>query len=141
MLSAKTQYAIHALTYLGEKYGQGVAPIHQIATARKIPVKFLESILLEMRKVGILGSRAGKNGGYYLIKDPSEIKLVEVMRLMDGPIALLPCVSKKFYEPCHICPYPEGICNIRHIFAEVRDATLAVIESKTLADLMQPKTA
>ena len=102
MLSAKAQYAIHALTYLGEHYQQGYIPINQIAEKRKIPAKFLEAILLELRKAGILGSKAGKNGGYYLLKAPKEIPMVTILRLMDGPIALLPCVSKKFYEPCRL---------------------------------------
>ena len=137
MLSAKAQYAIHALTYLGEQYQAGYIPINQIAEKRKIPPKFLEAILLELRKAGILGSKAGKNGGYYLLKHPSHIEMVQILRLMDGPIALLPCVSKKFYEPCRLCPYPENQCNIRQIFMEVRDATLLVIEGKSLQDLMQ----
>ncbi len=137
MLSAKAQYAIHALTFLGEHYQQGFIPINQIAEKRKIPAKFLEAILLELRKAGILGSKAGKNGGYYLLKPPTEIQMVTILRLMDGPIALLPCVSKKFYEPCRLCPYPEDTCNIRLIFLEVRDATLQVIEGKTLQHLMQ----
>lgn len=137
MLSAKAQYAIHALTYLGEHYQQGYIPINQIAEKRKIPAKFLEAILLELRKAGILGSKAGKNGGYYLLKPPKEIPMVTILRLMDGPIALLPCVSKKFYEPCRLCPYPEENCNIRMIFLEVRDATLKVIEGKTLQQLMR----
>ncbi|MBL7770147.1 MAG: Rrf2 family transcriptional regulator [Flavipsychrobacter sp.] len=137
MLSAKAQYAIHALTYLGEHYQQGFIPINQIAEKRRIPAKFLEAILLELRKAGILGSKAGKNGGYYLLKPPAEIPMVTILRLMDGPIALLPCVSKKFYEPCRLCPYPEATCNIRLIFLEVRDATLKVIEGKTLQHLMQ----
>ncbi|MBC6489352.1 RrF2 family transcriptional regulator [Flavihumibacter stibioxidans] len=137
MLSAKAQYAIHALTYLGEHFQQGYIPINQIAEKRKIPAKFLEAILLELRKANILGSKAGKNGGYYLLREPGEIPMVQILRLMDGPIALLPCVSKKFYEPCRLCPYPENDCNIRRIFLEVRDATLLVIEGKSLADLMQ----
>ncbi|MBZ5856314.1 RrF2 family transcriptional regulator [Flavihumibacter profundi] len=137
MLSAKAQYAIHALTFLGEHFQQGYIPINQIAEKRKIPAKFLEAILLELRKAGILGSKAGKNGGYYLLRHPKQIPMVQILRLMDGPIALLPCVSKNFYEPCRLCPYPESSCNIRHIFLEVRDATLKVIEGKSLHDLMQ----
>lgn len=141
MLSAKAQYAMHALTYLGEQYGKGLIPIHEIATARQIPNKFLEAILLELRRAGMLGSKAGKNGGYYLIKAPAEIPLTSILRVMDGPIALLPCVSKKFYEPCRLCPYPEASCNIRHIFLEIRDATLKVIEGKTLSDLLRKEVA
>jgi Rrf2 family protein len=141
MLSAKAQYAMHALTYLGEQHGKGLIPIHEIAKARQIPNKFLEAILLELRRAGMLGSKAGKNGGYYLIKSPEEIPLTAILRLMDGPIALLPCVSKKFYEPCRLCPYPEASCNIRHIFLEIRDATLKVIEGKTLSDLLRKEIA
>lgn len=139
MLSAKAQYAIHALTFLGENFQKGYIPINQIAENRKIPAKFLEAILLEFRKAGVLGSKAGKNGGYYLLRNPKEIEMVQILRLMDGPIALLPCVSKKFYEPCRLCPYEEANCNIRRIFLEVRDATLLVIEGKSLFDLMQKR--
>lgn len=141
MLSNKAQYAIHALTYLGERYQQGYIPINQIAEERKIPYKFLEAILLELRKAGILGSRAGKGGGYYLMKPPEEIMLVQIMRAMDGPIALLTCVSKLFYEPCKICPYPEPSCPIRKAFLEVRDATLKVLEGKSLKDLINKNIA
>ncbi len=137
MLSAKAQYAIHALTYLGEQYQAGYIPINQIAEKRKIPAKFLEAILLELRKAGILGSKAGKNGGYNLLRHPREIEMVQVLRLMDGPIALLPCVSKKFYEPCRLCPYPENEFISVGIFLEVRDATVQVIEGKSLLDLIQ----
>ncbi|MDH7464232.1 RrF2 family transcriptional regulator [Pinibacter soli] len=136
MLSNKAQYAIHALTYLGERYQQGYIPINQIAEERKIPYKFLEAILLELRKAGILGSRTGKGGGYYLTKAPEEIMLVQIMRAMDGPVALLPCVSKVFYEPCRICPYPEPKCPIRGAFLEVRDVTLKVLGGKSLRDLI-----
>lgn len=135
MLSNKTQYALHALTYLAEHSEDGFVPIQQIAAARKIPAKFLEAILLELRRASILGSRAGKGGGYYLLKKPSEITLVEVIRATDGPVALLPCVSKKFYEPCRICPYEENTCELRHLFFEVRDATLKVLEGKTVSDI------
>lgn len=136
MLSAKTQYAIHALTYLGEHYNQGPIPISQIAENRKIPYKFLEAILLEMRKSGILGSKAGKNGGYYLMRHPESVAMVDVIRQMDGPIALLPCVSKKFYENCRLCPHPEPGCHVRHFFLEVRDATLKAMEDKFLIELL-----
>ncbi|HMQ60737.1 MAG TPA: Rrf2 family transcriptional regulator [Flavilitoribacter sp.] len=136
MLSAKTQYALHALTYLGERYGQDPIPINRIAEERKMPYKFLEAILLELRNNGILGSKAGKSGGYYLLKKPAEIQLVDVIRFVDGPIAQLPCVSKKFYEPCRVCPYPEDKCHLRKFFIQVRDATLNVIEGKSLQDLI-----
>ena len=122
-------------THFAEHSEDGFVPIQQIAAARKIPAKFLEAILLELRRASILGSRAGKGGGYYLLKKPSEITLVEVIRATDGPVALLPCVSKKFYEPCRICPYEEKSCELRHLFFEVRDATLKVLEGKTVSDI------
>lgn len=128
---------MHALTYLGEHYGQAPIPISRIAEERKMPYKFLEAILLELRNTGILGSKSGKKGGYYLLKPPSEIPLVDIIRLVDGPIAQLPCVSKKFYERCRVCPYPEDKCRLRRFFIEVRDATLMVIEGKSLQDLIQ----
>lgn len=137
MLSNKTQYAFHALTYLGERYPDDASTIQQIAAERGIPRKFLEAIMLELRRASILGSRAGKGGGYYLLKKPADIVLVDVIRVTDGPVALLPCVSKKFYEPCHICPYEEKNCRLRKIFLEVRDETLKVLEGKTLHDIIQ----
>lgn len=139
MLSAKTQYAIHALTFLGEHYGEGPIPIHRIAESRKIPNKFLEAILLELRKTGTLGSKAGKAGGYYLLKPPSEVQMVDILRHMEGPISLLPCVSKKFYEPCRLCPHPEPDCKVHLFFVEVRDATLKAMEGKSLQDLLFPE--
>ena len=136
MLSAKTQYAIHALTYLGEHHGEGPIPINQIARNRKIPNKFLEAILLELRKTGVLGSKAGKSGGYYLLKPPADIHMIDILRQMEGPLSLLPCVSKKFYEPCRLCPHPEPSCHVRQFFLDVRDATLKAIEDKSLLELL-----
>lgn len=139
MLSNKAQYAIHALTYLGERYLDGPIPIHLIAEKRKIPYKFLEAILLELRKNGILGSKAGKGGGYYLLKPPDKIMLIQIIRASDGPVALLSCVSKNFYETCTICPYTEINCPIRQTFLDVRNATLQVLDNKSLANLINVK--
>lgn len=136
MLSNKAQYAIHALTYLGERYKDGPIPIQLIAEKRKIPYKFLEAILLELRKNGILGSKAGKGGGYYLLRPPEEIMLIQIIRASDGPVALLTCVSKNFYESCRICPYTEQACPIRQTFLDVRNATLQVLDNKSLANLI-----
>jgi len=136
LLSNKAQYALHALTYLGERFSDGPIPIQLIAEKRKIPYKFLEAILLELRKNGILGSKAGKGGGYYLIKPPTEILLIQIIRASEGPVALLTCVSKNFYEPCRICPYLEEECPIRQTFLDIRNATLGVLEHKSLADLI-----
>ncbi len=136
MLSNKAQYALHALTFLAEQDPGITIPIQQIAEKRKIPYKFLENILLELKKNGILGSKSGKGGGYYLLKPPKDIKLIQIIRASDGPMALLSCVSKNFYEPCRICPYEENICPIRSTFLALRDATLDILESTSLNDLV-----
>lgn len=135
MLSKKTQYAFHALTYLAENQDKGPVLISEISQERQISLKFLENILLEMKKAGVLGSKKGKGGGYYLIKSPEEIKLAKVIRMLDGPIALLPCVSLNYYEKCENCQ--EEICGLNRVMAEVRDNTLKVLENKTLADVLR----
>jgi Rrf2 family protein len=133
MLSKKAQYAFHALTYLSEKRDSGPVLISEISKERSISLKFLEHILLELKKGGILGSKKGKGGGYYLIKDDEEIMLARIIRLIDGPIALLPCVSLHYYESCDHCV--EATCGLNRIMAEVRDANLKILENKTLRDI------
>lgn len=133
MLSKKAQYAFHALTYLVEHAEQGPTLISTIASEKGISQKFLEAILLELKRGGILGSKKGKGGGYYLIKDPKEVPLARVIRLIDGPIALLPCVSFNYYERCEQCD--ELTCGLHNVMAEVRDANLRILENKTLADI------
>src|SRR3954462_5888305 len=103
MLSKKSQYAFKALAYLTEKFNEGPVLISEISTKKKVPLKFLENILLELKKAGILESKKGKGGGYYFAVSPSEVPMARVMRLLDGPIALLPCVSLNFYEKCKNC--------------------------------------
>lgn len=136
MLSKKTKYALHALTYLGKHKDEGTVLIHDIAEEHGISHKFLENILLELRKAGYLGSKKGKGGGYYLIKEPKDIPLSRVIRLLDGPIALLPCVSLNYYEPCAECK-DETQCGINKVMAQVRDETLKILENKTLDDILQ----
>ncbi|EJF09727.1 BadM/Rrf2 family transcriptional regulator [Pontibacter sp. BAB1700] len=104
MLSKKTKYAFHALTYLAENQDKGAVLIQEIAASKNISHKFLENILLELKKAGILGSKKGKGGGYYLIKKPEEITLAKIIRLLNGPIAWLPCVSLNYYEKCYRLP-------------------------------------
>ena len=135
MLSKKTQYAFHALTYLAENKAKGPILISEISQERKISLKFLENILLEMKKAGVLGSKKGKGGGYYLIKEPEDIQLAKIIRMLDGPIALLPCVSLNYYEKCENCT--EERCGLNEVMAEVRDNTLKVLESKTLKDVLR----
>jgi len=136
MLSKKTKYAFHALTYLGKHKDQGAVPIQEISAHHSISHKFLENILLELKKAGFLGSKKGKGGGYYLIKLPNEIRLSKIIRLLDGPIALLPCVSLNYYEPCEECASQEK-CGLNMVMAEVRDETLKILEMKTLQDILE----
>ena len=133
MLSKKTQYAFKALIYLSEHASEGPVLISEISEKKNIPLKFLENILLELRKAGVLESKKGKGGGYYFAVDPRKVTLAKIMRLLDGPIALLPCVSLNFYEKCKDCD--EKICGLNRMMVQVRDATLKLLESKTLADL------
>lgn len=134
MLSKKTQYGLKALGYLAAQYGKGPVLIAEIARKKKIPLKFLEAILLQLKQNAILDSKKGKGGGYFLINTPKETSLAQVIRLMDGPIALLPCVSLNFYQKCKDCN--EAVCGLNKVMAVTRDATLKVLQKKTLADLM-----
>ena len=133
MLSKKTKYGLKALTYIARKESDDPVLISEIAKSENISQKFLESILLTLRKNGFLGSKKGKGGGYYLIKKPEEITMASVIRVLEGPIAMLPCVSLNFYEKCGDCP-DEDTCAVHGLMIEVRDNTLRVLEHKTLAD-------
>ena len=133
MLSKKSQYAIKALSYLASKQQEGPVLISEIAKAKKIPLKFLENILLELKRHEILDSKKGKGGGYFFKADPSTIKLSTILRLINGPIAMMPCVSLYFYERCKNCD--EKNCSLHDVMIEVRDATLAIVENRMLSDL------
>ena len=135
MLSKKTKYGLKALTYIARKNSDHPVLISEIAQNENISQKFLESILLTLRKNGFLGSKKGKGGGYYLIKDPEDIRMAAVIRVLEGPIAMLPCVSLNFYEKCDDCP-SEEYCTVHSLMVEVRDSTLKVLENKTLADFV-----
>ncbi len=134
MLSKKTKYGLKALTYIARRGEDTPVQVGEIAKAEFIPQKFLESILLSLRKSGILGSKKGKHGGYYLRKEPSEILMTEVMRILEGPIAMVSCVSLNYYEPCDDCP-DEALCSVNKLMIQVRDSTLNVFRNTTLADL------
>ena len=133
-LSKKTRYAIVALTRLAREYGQVPIQIKEIAESESIPQRFLENILLELRKMGILGSRLGKSGGYFLLKKPEDVTLAEVVRHFEGTIALMYCVSEKAYQPCEFCK-DELTCEIRRVFKEVRDTTYEILSRTTLREL------
>jgi len=134
ILSKKTRYAIVALTRLAKDFGKGPILIRDIAQDEKIPQRFLENILLELRKLGILGSKLGKEGGYYLLKRPEEVSIAEIIRHFEGTIALMYCVSEKAYQPCEFCK-DESKCQIRKVFKEVRDTTYDILKRTTLAEL------
>jgi Rrf2 family protein len=135
MLTSKTRYAMHAMTMLARENGKGNVQINQIAETENIPKRFLESILLELKKNGYLGSKLGKNGGYYLVKKPEDINLLEIVRLFEGTIALLPCTSEKYYEPCRQCK-DEASCTIRMTFRDIREYTYHKLAGTSLASLV-----
>jgi Rrf2 family protein len=137
MLSKKTQYALQALSYMVEKHTDDPILIAEIASQKNIPIKFLENILLSLRKAGFLESKKGKHGGYFFAQAPEKIKLSSIFRIIEGPIALLPCVSLNFYEKCADCN--EKKCGINKVMVAVRDNTLAILDNKTVADLIAIK--
>ncbi|MCP9751270.1 Rrf2 family transcriptional regulator [Ferruginibacter sp. HRS2-29] len=134
MISKKTQYGLKALGYLAAQYGKGPVLIADIAEKKKIPIKFLESILLLLKQNNVLESKKGKGGGYFLANAPKKTNLAAVIRIIGGPIAMLPCVSLNFYTKCEDCD--EVNCGLRRVMAITRDATLKVLEKKTLHDLI-----
>jgi Rrf2 family protein len=126
MISKKCKYAIKAVLYIARKSEENRPPFAaEIAENEHIPLKFLETILRELKNNRILLSKRGKMGGYVLLKKPEEIKLMEIIRIMDGPIALSPCVSLNYYSPCDDCN--EATCMIKKVFEQVRDVTLEVL--------------
>jgi len=134
MLSKKSQYAFKALSYLVEKRNDGPILISEIALYKNIPLKFLENILLQLKKADILDSKKGKGGGYFFKEHPGNVNLARIIRLVNGPIALLPCVSLHFYEKCEDCN--EEHCGLHDVLIEVRNASLQILEQKTLLDLI-----
>ncbi|MBL7952168.1 MAG: Rrf2 family transcriptional regulator [Flavobacteriales bacterium] len=137
MLNMRTKYALHALIALAEVETSPV-PAERIAAAAHVPRKFLEAILADLAKAGIIVSRKGRGGGHRLARKPKDIAMTEVIRLFNGAIALVPCVSLNFYETCAECP-DEETCAVHDVFLEVRVATVRMLEKATLADLLRRK--
>ena len=133
MISKKTKYGLKALTYIARQDDKMVS-IATISERENIPHKFLESILLILRKSGFLGSKKGKGGGYYLLRDAKDIYMTDVMRILEGPIAPVACVSLNYYEKCDDC-VDESTCSLNKLMIQVRDANLKVFRSTTLEDL------
>lgn len=136
MISKKTKYGLKALIYLARQYEQGPILIADLARDENIPKKFLEAILLALKNNGILQSRKGKGGGYYLGKSPKEITFGQAIRVMEGPLAPVPCVSETAYAKCTECGN-ENTCGIRLVMKDVRDAIANILDKTTLADALE----
>ncbi|MDF1558942.1 MAG: Rrf2 family transcriptional regulator [Bacteroidales bacterium] len=135
MLSKKTRYAIVALSNLAREYGKGPILIGELAKREKIPQRFLESILLELKREGILGSKLGKTGGYFLLRHPDEVSLLDIVKRFEGTISMLYCVSENSYQPCEFCKIEEA-CKIRRVFKDIRDNTHEILRGATLSSLI-----
>lgn len=135
MLSQKTKYAVKAMIALADAGVGEAMQIGELAQQEAIPKKFLEQILLDLKHHGLINSRRGKHGGYTLIKNPEEISIGRIVRLIEGPIAPLSCLSKMAYQPCEDCK-DETTCRVRRVFASSYEATVAVLESTTLQDAL-----
>lgn len=135
MISNKCKYAIKALTYIARNDdGTKAVMTSDIAQEQDIPRKFLEIILRDLRNNRILESKRGKDGGFRLLRPAEDISLTEIMRIIDGPIAMLPCVSLNYYRSCDDCN--EEKCEVKGVFEQVRDRTLEVLNGKTIKSLI-----
>src|SRR5690554_1633929 len=134
MLSQKSKYALKALGYLAKHHGDRPVLMSTIAREKNIPLAFLENIFHELKKAGFLISHRGRFGGYTLAEAPHQIKVSAIIRIVNGPIAMLPCVSLNFYATCNDCC--EATCGLRGIFQDARDALLKVFENRTLIDII-----
>ncbi len=135
MISKKAKYALKALKVLAEEFGKGPVLISYISEREKIPKKFLEAILLDLRNNGVLQSQKGKGGGYLLRIPPEEVTFSKVIRVIDGPISPTLCVSLHFYGKCDDCVSEEN-CTLRSVMERWRDANLHVLDQTTLVDLL-----
>lgn len=131
MLSQKTRYALRSLLYLVEEGGGAPVQLSRIAETQRVPPGYLELIMLELKKAGLVRSARGRKGGYLLTRSPEEVSFGEVVRALEGPIALISCASVNFYAPCGDCQDEES-CAIRRAFTIVRDRTVAILEGITL---------
>jgi Rrf2 family protein len=131
-LSKRTQYGLRALYALAREYQHGPVLITRLSQQESIPQKFLEQILLNLKATGLVSSKRGKGGGYFLAQPPEEVTLASVIRLMEGPIAPLPCASETQFRKCDECPDIET-CGTRIVMKDVRDAMAKILEGTTLA--------
>ena len=133
--SKKSEYALRALIELTEQYNQKLLQRHEIGKKQHIPVEFLEQILLSLKNAGLLTSRRGVGGGYGLLKEPDSITLGQVIRILDGPLAPIPCVSKTAYQKCKDCPHAETKnCPIQLVMLDVRNAIADILDNYSLSN-------
>ncbi|WP_027389503.1 RrF2 family transcriptional regulator [Chrysiogenes arsenatis] len=140
MFSKKTKYGLLAMIALSRRYGSGPVLISELAEEENIPKKFLELILLSLKNASVLASRKGKGGGYYLAKTPEEITVGDIITILEGPLAPMPCVSVTAYEKCPECG-DEGSCGIRLVMKDVRDAMADILDSTTLREVIDRSNA
>jgi Rrf2 family protein len=131
VISKKTKYALRALYALSRHFGEGPMLISRLSSEEAIPKKFLEIILLNLKNGGIVASKTGKGGGYHLLKSPAEVTVGAVIRMMEGPLAPLPCASETAYRACEECIDAE-LCETRLVMRDVRNATSNVLDNTTL---------
>ena len=136
MLSKRSKYGLKALLYLAAQADRGPVAISEVAAAEHIPHKFLEAILLDLKRQGLLHSKKGHHGGYLLARQPGAITVGQVIRCLDGPLALVPCVSQTAYARCEEC-VDEATCGVRLAMKQVRDATAAILDETSLTALLQ----
>ncbi|MDD3457871.1 MAG: Rrf2 family transcriptional regulator [Weeksellaceae bacterium] len=136
MLTKRAKYGLKAMKYLAEQPTASPVLISEISEQENIPFKFLQGILLSLKRHGFLDSKKGKGGGYFLKIPADQINMASLFRVLDGPIALVPCVSMNYYQRCDDCP-DEEICSVNRLMAQVRDRTLKLLENETLEDLIK----
>jgi Rrf2 family protein len=140
VLTQRSRYALRALIFIARSEGIAPVPISVIAADQKLPRKFLEIILLDLKNGGVVDSYRGKMGGYRLAKPASQISFGEIIRLIEGPLALVPCVSVSAYQRCADC-FEETTCVIRKVMLTVRENTAAILDNTSLADLSLDRAA
>lgn len=136
MLSNRTKYAIKALLYIYRQESDTPVHIVDIAKSENIPQKFLELIMLDLKKTECIDSKRGKGGGYFLTKEPNKIMIGKIIRSFEGPIALLPCASVSHYKKCNDCN-DENTCSLRAMMQEVREQTTHIMDNTSLSDLAE----
>ncbi len=133
MLSQRTRYAIRALLHLADRHGEGPVQLTEIAAAQNIPPKFLTVILSEIGRAGLVETQRGRDGGYWLAREPREISYGDIIRLTRGSLALVPCASRLAYQPCENCVTQEE-CRVHWVMLKLRDETARILDQVTLAD-------